>query len=596
MHKLLARQVRKFFGDDPKLLDTLAPFLASVDAAYTEADADRAMVERSLEVVSGEMAERYASLRDAIDRHQDAAHAVSALEATLESTADAILVVNREGQILHWNTKFAEMWSLPQELLEEGDSAAMIDAVLEQLVDPRGFRETVRQLFATPDLESFDVLQFRDGRVVERFSLPHRMEGRTVGRVWSFRDVTERRQLEERLRQSQKMEAVGLLAGGIAHDFNNLLTVIHGHTELLEGALEAGDPRLEHVNEIGAAATRATALTRQLLAFGRKQVLQSVVFALDDVVDNLAPMLRRLIGADIAIVRQRDDVPGLVLADRGQIEQVVLNLVINARDAMPDGGQLTIRTATVTYGADDDRPGGGITPPGEYVLLAVADTGIGIPSEIRDRVFEPFFTTKELGKGTGLGLSTLYGIIKQLQGFIWLESEVGRGSTFTILLPRVPDPDGRQVPSLRATTATSTAVGSADPGGGSILVAEDEESVRRVIERVLREDRHTLLLASDGDEALRLAAAHDGRIDLLITDIVMPGVGGLHLSEELRKAHPGLRVLLISGYTEQEIGHHGVLDAGVAFLHKPFSVGALRAAVRAALRAIRGNTDGVATS
>jgi PAS domain S-box-containing protein len=588
VHKLLERQVRRFFGDDPKMREVLAPFLASIDAAYTEADADRAMVERSLEVVSGEMAERYASLRDAIDRHQDAAHAVSALEATLESTADAILVVNHEGQILQWNTKFAEMWSLSREMLEGGDNATAIDAVVDQLVDPEGFRETVRRLFATPDIESFDVLQFRDGRVVERFSLPHRMEGRTVGRVWSFRDVTERRQLEDKLRQSQKMEAVGLLAGGIAHDFNNLLTVIHGHTELLEGALEAGDPRLEHVSEIGAAATRATALTRQLLAFGRKQVLQSAVFALDDVVDNLAPMLRRLIGADIVIVRQRDDVPGLVLADRGQIEQVVLNLAINARDAMPDGGRLTIRTATVRYGAQDERPGGGITPPGEYVLLAVQDTGIGIPPEHHDRVFEPFFTTKELGKGTGLGLSTLYGIIKQLQGFIWLESTVGAGSTFTILLPRVPDPATGQVPSLRATVAITVPAEVVDPGTGTVLVAEDEESVRRVIERVLTDDGHTLLLAHDGAEALRLSAAHVGRIDLLITDIVMPGVNGVHLSEELRKAHPGLKVLLISGYTEQEIGRRGVLDHGVSFLHKPFTVSALRAAVRS----LRGTSDG----
>ena len=572
MHKLLARQLRRFFGGTDTVPAELRPFFEAVDAAYEQSDVDRAMLEHSMEMVSLEMADRHQGLRDAIDQQHDAANAVSLLSATLESTADGILVVDSHGKIVRFNSKFAELWRLPQSTLADRDDAAAIAFVLGQLSDPDAFGQRVQHLYDHPEQESFDVLQFKDGRVFERYSLPQRVGGVTVGRVWSFRDVTERRKLEEQLRQSLKMEAIGLLAGGIAHDFNNLLTVIRMHAELLTDSLDVDDQRHAELGEVITAADRATALTRQLLAFSRKQHLQTVVFDLNQVVTSVEPMLRRLISEDIEISTLLDAGAGLVLADRHQMEQVIVNLAINARDAMPRGGRLSIRTSNVALHADGARPGAGATPPGNYVLLALSDTGTGIPREHLVRIFEPFFTTKELGKGTGLGLSTIYGIVKQLNGYIWAESEEGAGSTFSIYLPRVTGP---------ATEAEVPLSPVARLGGSeTILVAEDEDSVRRLLIRILSSQGYAILSARDGEDALEVAANHGGAIDLLITDMVMPGISGLRLAERLREKWPGARVLFLSGYTEDEIGRRGVLPAGAAFLHKPFTIAALAAAVQ----------------
>ena len=574
MHKLLARQLRRFLGSADQVPESLQPLVAAVEEAYRQSDEDRAMLERSMETVSLELADRYQKLRDAIEQRDEVNQALSLVTATLESTADGILVVDLQGKILRYNSKFAELWRIPESVLASRDTDAALRFAVEQVEDPENFLQKVRDLYSQPDAESFDILRFKDGRVFERYSLPQRVRGVTVGRVWSFRDITARRQLEEQLRQSQKMEAVGQLAGGVAHDFNNLLTVISTCGELLAQDIPPAAPQRDDVEEIIKAARRAAGLTHQLLAFSRRQLLQPVVFDLNTVVNCVEPMLRRLIGEDIEISTKPARAPAVVSADPGQMEQVLMNLVINARDAMPRGGRLTIETAHVRVG-DGRGPGDGVTPPGDYVLLSVSDTGVGIPRENIGRVFEPFFTTKEVGKGTGLGLSTLYGIVKQSGGYVWVDSEVGVGTTFRIYLPRV-----------EAEGAAATKPSHALPkSGGSetILVAEDEEAVGGLIRRLLEAEGYTVLASQNGAEALALASQYAGHIDLLLTDVVMPELGGRELADQLRAARSGIRVLFISGYTDSEIDRRGVLQPDAAFLQKPFTGSGLALAVRAAL-------------
>jgi signal transduction histidine kinase len=393
------------------------------------------------------------------------------------------------------------------------------------------------------------MLCFKDGRRFERYSVPHRLDGQPIGRLWGFRDVTGQQQLEDQLRQAQKMDAIGKLAGGVAHDFNNLITVMKMHAELLAEDLEATDARLHDVRQIAEAANRAAGLTRQLLAFSRKQVLQPEVLAVNEVVDGMEGMLRRLIGEDIAIRTALPEISPGVLADRGQVEQVLLNLAVNARDAMVGGGVLTISTGTVrldeAYGASH----GAEVPVGEYALLTVSDTGCGIPKEIRNRIFEPFFTTKELGRGTGLGLSTVYGIVKQSNGFIWVYSEVGHGTTFKVYLPRAE--------ASRAPVVTYVAEPCLD-GTETVLLAEDEDAVRALAQRVLEKHGYRVLAARNGQEALRVAAAHGSDIDVLVSDVVMPELGGAALAERVRASIPAVAVIYMSGYTEDDIVRRAV--------------------------------------
>ncbi|HXQ29671.1 MAG TPA: ATP-binding protein, partial [Gemmatimonadales bacterium] len=438
-----------------------------------------------------------------------------------------------------------------------------------------GFLAKGLELRRRPEAEGYDIVQCVDGRVFERYSVPQRVGGVTVGRVWSFRDLTQRRELEEQLRQSQRMDAIGQLAGGIAHDFNNLLTVIRAHADFLLEAIAPDAPHRPDVEAIIEAARRSAGLTRQLLAFSRKQLLQPVVFELHTVVSRLEPMLRRIIGEDIAITTRAKGGPTVVSADVGQMEQVVVNLVINARDAMPRGGRLSVETALVVFGESDERPGRGVMPAGEFVLLTVSDTGIGISPDKIDRVFEPFFTTKGVGKGTGLGLSTVYGIVKQSGGYIWLESEVGVGTTLSIYLPRA---SGEAV-ALQESPHVRQHVG----GSETILVAEDEPEVAAVTCRTLRRAGYRVLAAANGREALAVAAHYQGPIDLLLSDVIMPEMGGRDLSEQLRAARPDVRVLYMSGYTHNEIDGRGLVQKDAAFLHKPFEVRELTDAVRAAL-------------
>ncbi|MEO8619598.1 MAG: two-component regulator propeller domain-containing protein [bacterium] len=387
--------------------------------------------------------------------------------------------------------------------------------------------------------------------------------------------VADRKRAEEALLQSQKMEAVGRLAGGVAHDFNNLLTVIKGNTQLAIEDLDSKEAVRGELEEIDRAADRATELTRQLLAFSRKQILKPRTFSLNDMVGELGRMLRRTVGEDIALEIVLDPLLGMVMADRGQLEQVVLNLVVNARDAMPRGGKLLIETKNIDTSAMRNHAEGLEIP---YVAIVVSDSGSGMSPAVRDRVFEPFYTTKEQGKGTGLGLSTVYGSVKQSGGFVMVESELGKGSTFGIYLPRV---DAVDEPSVTDAFQVSPS------GDATILLVEDEEALRRLASRVLTRSGYNVLTAASGDAALEVAALYPGTIDLLVTDVVMPGMSGRELAERLMPLRPGMRLLYASGYTQDAIILHGVSSLETAFLGKPFTPDAL-------LRKVRGVLDAAA--
>jgi two-component system, cell cycle sensor histidine kinase and response regulator CckA len=390
-------------------------------------------------------------------------------------------------------------------------------------------------------------------------------------------DITERRALEEQFRQAQKMEAVGRLAGGVAHDFNNLLTVIKGYSELMMDQIQPGDPLRPEIEEVKKAADRAAGLTRQLLAFSRKQVLAPKVLDMNAVVTNLEQLLRRLIGEDVEMISNLDPALGRAKADPGQVEQVIMNLVVNARDAMPGGGKLTIATANVILDENSLHPH--TVPSGPYIMLSVTDTGIGMDAETRLRIFEPFFTTKEQGKGTGLGLSTVYGIVKQSGGYVWVYSEPGMGSTFKVYLPRVHDA-AETAPAAPPPVALRT-------GTETILLVEDEDGVRALARQILQKRGYTVLEARHGGEALLICERHPQPVHLLLTDVVLSQMSGRELAQRLLPLRPEMKVLYMSGYSEEAIVQHGVLDPGTSFLQKPFSTESLIGKVREVLDAPR---------
>jgi PAS domain S-box-containing protein len=388
-------------------------------------------------------------------------------------------------------------------------------------------------------------------------------------------DVTERRALEHQLQQSQKMEAIGRLAGGIAHDFNNLLMVISGYSEFLLDRL-GPDPALRGpAQEIAGASQRASSLTRQLLAFSRKQMLAPKILDLNGVVTENLKMLTRVIGEDIDLVMVPAPSLGAVRADAGQIDQVIMNLALNARDAMPAGGKLTIETSNVSLDEEYARFHAPLRP-GDYVMLAISDTGFGMDSETQSHIFEPFFTTKG-PKGTGLGLSTVYGIIKQSGGYIWVNSEPGKGTNFKIYLPRVAE---RAEPAQVVASKDSA---FAEPGTETILIAEDEANLRYLARQFLEKQGYKVIEAADGAAAMQIAVAHEGVIHLLLTDVIMPGMNGRELAQRISEIRPNTKVLYMSGYTENVIGHNGTLDAGVRLLQKPFTLRDLKSKVREVL-------------
>jgi len=393
----------------------------------------------------------------------------------------------------------------------------------------------------------------------EDYLVKSRVDGRVLWRVMRY--AIERRQTQQAMRQSQKMEALGRLAGGVAHDFNNLLTVIIGCAELLRDGLAPDDPARDDADEILHTAERAADLTSQMLAFSRRQVLKPVVLDMVDVVVPMQKMLRRLIGEHIRVDFREPDAPCCVMADRTHIEQVLVNLVVNARDAMPDGGQLTVTIARQDWNenavAMTDSP-----PPGRYVILTVADTGRGMDEATRSRLFEPFFTTKEQGKGTGLGLATVYGIVRQSGGDILVQSELGQGTTFRVLLPDISEQADTQTV---APSATLTA-----PACGSVLVVEDEDSVRNLTARILRSQGYEVLTARNASQAAQIMADLDSPVDLLLTDVVMPGQSGAELAGDMLALYPDIKVLLMSGFTDASIAN-GSPAENMPLLQKPFS-------------------------
>jgi len=447
-------------------------------------------------------------------------------------------------------------------------------------IQPAGDRAANDDVWRHPSLGAFHRGQWRhqskDGRVFKVELVAHELEyaGRRV-RLVVAQDISERQQLEEQLRQAQKMEAVGRLAGGVAHDFNNLLMVIKGHTELLLGSLFPTDPARRKIEQIERSADRATALTRQLLAFSRMQVLQPRSINLNSIVDDMGKLIPRLIGEDIELVIHTAPDTGTIRADASQMEQIIMNLAVNSSDAMPKGGKLIIETSNAeldgTY--KNSHP---VVKPGRYVLLAVSDTGIGMDAETQAHIFEPFFTTKEQGKGTGLGLSTVYGVVKQSGGFIWVYSEVGKGATFKVYLPRVEETaqEFRHLqPSIHVLRGTET-----------ILLAEDEQDVREVAREFLESAGYTVLLAANGAEALERAREFSGSVDLLVTDMVMPGMTGHELVRRLRQQRPEFGVIYMSGYSEQAAAEATKSDPRAIVLTKPFSRAAILRVVREILQ------------
>jgi len=414
-------------------------------------------------------------------------------------------------------------------------------------------------------------------RIVTRGAVIRDQNGRVIRLHGTAQDITEQKRLEAQFMQAQKMEAVGVLAGGVAHDFNNLLTVINGYSDFLLNDLARDDPRRDDLEQIKRAGQRAASLTSQLLAFSRKQVLQPRILDLNDEMLEASAILRRLIGEDIDLVAVPQPGLGLVKADPGQVQQIIMNLAVNARDAMPQGGKLTIETANANVDQDYVRkhPAGSI---GRYVMLAISDNGMGMDAQTQSHVFEPFFTTKGPRKGTGLGLSTVYGIVKQSGGFIWVYSELGKGTTFKVYLPRVEG----EVDKFASYGMEELSL----QGNETVLLVEDEPSMRTLAARILRAQGYTILHASNGEEALRIAHEFTGKIHLVLTDVVMPEMSGNTMASRLEAARPGIKVLFISGYPKNAIVHHGVLNPNVAFLPKPFTADALARKVRKVLDSV----------
>ena len=491
----------------------------------------------------------------------------------VEGVRDVIFALSPEGTITSLNPAFETITGWRRE--------EWVGQPFETLVHAEDLPFALELLGRVVRGDLRPVSQFRvatakgDYRMGEFSATPQLLEGRLIGILGIGRDVTERVQLEQQLRQAQKMEAVGRLAGGIAHDFNNILTAITGYADLLLEDLRPTDSRHQDVAEIRKAADRAAGLTRQLLAFSRQQVLQPSVIDVKVLVGDLEKMLGRLLGEDVKLGTRLAPETGRVKADPGQLEQVLMNLAVNARDAMPHGGKLTLETSNVDLSegyAADHYP----ARPGPYVMIAVTDTGTGMSEETQAHMFEPFFTTKEKGKGTGLGLATVYGIIKQSGGFIWVYSELGHGTTFKIYLPRVGESaDLAKGPAPSRTRAAR--------GSETVLLAEDETPVRAVARQVLERHGYTVLEAPSAEAALDIAARYSGAIHLLLTDVIMPGLSGRELATRLAHLRPEARVIFMSGYTDDAVTRHGVLEPGLAYLQKPFTPDTLGQKVREVL-------------
>lgn len=616
----------------------------------------------------------------------------SLLRATLESTADGILVVDNNGTIRTFNQRFAKMWGIPDSLANKNSDSLLVEFVMGQLIHPQQFLQKIKELYAQPEAESYDILEFIDGKVFERYSRPQRIAQKSVGRVWSFRDISEHqraaealrrseekyrtlfeeskdvvfistpegkfldinpaglelfgfsskedmqqadirklfvdpaerkryvatiqgqgyvkdfeltllrkdgsklevletstavtddqgnivayhgilrdvtqiKQLQQQLAQLQRIETIGRLTGGVAHDFNNILMAIYGNCELLLTKIEETDPVRADVEEVLKSAERGAMLTRQMLAFSRKQVLSPRVLDLNQLLSGIESMLQSLIGDEIELVTKFDPQLGSVHADPAQLEQVIVHLVVNARDAMPDGGKIVVETSNAELDEDFARRNAGAIP-GRYVMVSVTDNGCGMDETTVSRIFEPFFTTKEVGKGTGLGLSMVYGIVKQSGGYILVQSEPEKGSSFTIYLPRAHRlADGNDPRSSEASRTSRHPL--------TVLLVDDNDIVRNVITQMLELKGFNVMTASSGRQALEMASQNHGTIDVLITDVIMPSMSGPELAAQIRSDRPALKILFISGYAEKEIFQTEKMPAGAAFLTKPAAMDAI---------------------
>jgi len=512
-------------------------------------------------------------LRSNAARMEATLQATARYRALMEQANDAILILDLSGTILEANRESERLFGLPR--------ARIVGRNYDDFVVPEERADSVSRRGLVGSEGTIRVpnrhMERSGGAVVTVDVSGSLVRLGDESRVLAIlRDVSERQRLEAQLLQSQKMESVGRLAGGVAHDFNNLLGVITGYGDLLLHEIGPGHPSHRRVVEIRKAADRAASLTRQLLAFSRKQVLQLRVLDLNAVVAGIEPMLRRLIGEHIDLITALDNGVGRVKADLGQMEQVIANLAVNARDAMPKGGKLLIETGNVeldaVYAATraDARPG-------PHAMLAVSDTGHGMDAEVLGHMFEPFYTTKAPGLGTGLGLATVYGIVRQLGGQVMVYSEVGRGTSFKIYLPRLE--------AAADQLQVAAAAGPPPRGTETVLLVEDEPALRVLVEEILTKGGYHVLQNEKPEDALALAASHGGAIDLVLTDVIMPNMSGRQMADALRLARPSIRVLFMSGYTDDAISHHGILEPGTHFLEKPFTADGLLRKIREVLEA-----------
>jgi PAS domain S-box-containing protein len=512
------------------------------------------------------------------DAHREAQRALLLSEQRyrqiVETTNEGVWLVDPGGKVTFVNRRVVDLLGHPEH--------EILGTKLTDLLSESARAPFERELARRGDVTSTQIeTRFRrhDGSelwVLLEVTSRRGSSNRDEGALLMMRDVSQRKGLEDQLRQAQKMEAIGRLAGGVAHDFNNLLSVILSLSSMIVSSLKPGDPIRSDLEEVRRAGERAADLTRQLLAFSRQQVLEPRTIDLNQIIVGMDKMLRRLLGEEVELSLLTAHRLGYVNADAGQIEQILMNLLVNARDAMPLGGKVAIETGNVhldaAYAATHHE-----VVPGDYVMLAVTDTGTGMDAATQAHIFEPFFTTKEQGKGTGLGLSTVLGIVKQSGGHVWLYSEPGKGTTFKIYLPRI---DAEPEAARRATAPPPTL-----HGRETVLVVEDEDQVRAVTRAILRRYGYNVLEAQNGGEAFLICEKYPAKIHLLLTDVVMPRMSGRELAERLAPMRPEMRVLYVSGYTENSVVHHGVLDAGVAFLQKPITPEALGRKVRDVLNA-----------
>lgn len=497
------------------------------------------------------------------------------LKSLINCIGDPIVVKDRNHQIILLNDALCAITGLsPEELMGTNGCMGFTPELTEAI-----WKDEEEVFVTGKEHLTEDVLRNPHGQsrtlMTKKSLLTDKNGNRQL--VLAIRDISEYKRLEAQFLQSQKMEAIGVLAGGVAHDFNNLLNVINGYSELILDELLSEDPMRRDIEQIRDAGQRAAALTSQLLAFGRKQIMQLEIIDLNLIITQMSAMLRRLIGEDIEFIINPLPDLGMIHADPSKIQQVILNLVVNARDAMPEGGMLALETSNVNFEEAyiENSP---VADPGDYVMMAISDNGMGMDASTQARIFEPFFTTKDKGKGSGLGLATVYGIVKQSGGHIWVYSEPGKGTTIKIYFLRVEE--------KRALPMAPQIQKSDSMGSETILVVEDEAAVRTLAVRILTDNGYHILEASQGSEALRIAREFQGKIDIVVTDVIMPGMSGKAMVAQLEPERPDIKVLYISGYTDNAIVHHGILDSNVDFLQKPFSIEGLARKVREVLDAV----------